>query len=82
MRHRRLGLETRTRRGTLPALRSQAVLAGLALLLAGCAGLAWTLHRLLPEARHAWPRAGLVVLMAGLAWGPAAFWAVRPRGET
>ena len=38
MRHRRLGLEARTRRGTLPALRSQAVLAGLALLLAGCAG--------------------------------------------
>jgi hypothetical protein len=37
MRHRRLGLATRTRRGTLPALRSRAALAGLALVLAGCA---------------------------------------------
>jgi hypothetical protein len=35
--HRRLGLAARTRRGTLPALRSPAMLAGLALLLAGCA---------------------------------------------
>lgn len=37
MRHRRLGLATRTRRGTLPAFRSPVVFAVFALLLAGCA---------------------------------------------
>jgi O-antigen/teichoic acid export membrane protein len=51
-------------------------------LLVGCAGAAWGLFRLMPDSRHAWARAGLVALMAGLAWGPAAFWATRPRGET
>jgi O-antigen/teichoic acid export membrane protein len=67
------------RRAGLPGWSLELALSSL---LAACAGLAWTLHRLLPEARHAWPRAGLIVLMAGLAWGPAAYWATRPRGET
>jgi hypothetical protein len=56
MRHRRLGLEAWTRRGTLPAPRARAALAGLALLLAGCAGPA-LVSREQADAINRWDRA-------------------------
>ncbi len=67
------------RRAGLPGWSIEAALTAL---LAGCAAAAWALRHLLPDARHAWTRAGLVACMAALVWGPAAYWATRPRGET
>jgi O-antigen/teichoic acid export membrane protein len=48
-------------------------------LLAFSAFLAVATERLLPDPGHFWARVGLLVLGAGLLWGPAAAWALRSR---
>lgn len=67
------------RRAGLPGWNDELALTAL---LAVSALLALAVERLVPDPARIWTRVGLLVLGAGLLWGPAAAWALRsPKGS-